>query len=203
MADAAADLVDLAFPVQGRTIARDHRWLLAQALAERLPWLVDEPLAAVHPVNSVHGNGASALLSARARLRLRLPRHRAGAAAALAGAELRIGDDTLRLGAPTLRELMPHTTLYAHFVDAETPDEAAFLQEVHRQLERLQTTAHCVCGRAGVVSGPAGPLHGYSLMLHGLRAGASLRVQQAGLGAHRLLGCGMFVPHKSAAAVGD
>lgn len=203
MADLGADLVDLAFPVLGRTLARDHRWLLAQALAARLPWLADEPLAAVHPINTVHGSGASALLSARARLRLRLPRGRAEAAGALAGAELRLGDDTLRLGAPTLRELLPHATLYAHFVDAETTDEAAFLQDVRHQLDDLGTTAHCVCGRAGVVHGPEGPLHGYSLLLHGLRAAASLRVQQTGLGAHRLLGCGMFVPHKSAAAVGD
>jgi len=28
-------------------------------------------------------------------------------------------------------------------------------------------------------------------------------VLEHGLGAHRRLGCGMFVPHKSAAAVGD
>lgn len=203
MADAGADLVDLAFPVLGRTLARDHRWLLVQALAERLPWLADEPMAAVHPVNTVHGSDETALLSARARLRLRLPRGRADAAGVLAGAELQIGADTLRLGTPTLRELLPHTTLYAHFVDGATTDEAAFLQAVRHQLDDLGTAAHCVCGRAGVVRGPEGPLQGYSLLLHGLRAAASLRVQQAGLGAHRLLGCGMFVPHKSAAAVGD
>ncbi len=38
-------------------------------------------------------------------------------------------------------------------------------------------------------------------MLDGLSAGDSLRVQQHGLGAHRRLGCGVFVPHRSAAAV--
>jgi hypothetical protein len=40
-------------------------------------------------------------------------------------------------------------------------------------------------------------------MLHGLRARDSLRVLEQGLGEHRLMGCGVFVPHKSAAAVGD
>ena len=39
-------------------------------------------------------------------------------------------------------------------------------------------------------------------MLHGLSAADSLTVQRAGIGPHRALGCGLFVPHKSAAAVG-
>jgi hypothetical protein len=39
-------------------------------------------------------------------------------------------------------------------------------------------------------------------MLHGLGAADSLAVQEAGLGAHRALGCGLFVPHKSVVAVG-
>ena len=42
----------------------------------------------------------------------------------------------------------------------------------------------------------------FSMMLHGLGPEQSLRLQQRGLGPHRLLGCGLFVPHKSAAAVG-
>jgi hypothetical protein len=39
-------------------------------------------------------------------------------------------------------------------------------------------------------------------MLSGLNAAQSLRVLRQGVGPHRLLGCGLFVPHKSAAAVG-
>ena len=42
----------------------------------------------------------------------------------------------------------------------------------------------------------------FSMMLHALVPEQSLRLQQHGLGPHRLLGCGLFVPHKSAAAVG-
>jgi hypothetical protein len=39
-------------------------------------------------------------------------------------------------------------------------------------------------------------------MLDGLSRSAALRVLEAGLGRHRRLGCGLFVPHRSAAAVG-
>jgi hypothetical protein len=58
-----------------------------------------------------------------------------------------------------------------------------------------------VCGKrhSMVVSG--GVLNTFSLMLHALAPEQSLRLQQCGLGPHRLLGCGLFVPHKSAAAV--
>jgi hypothetical protein len=45
-------------------------------------------------------------------------------------------------------------------------------------------------------------LAGYSLLLDGLSPEHALRVMCTGLGAHHELGCGLFVPHKSAAAVG-
>ncbi|MBP6777004.1 MAG: type I-MYXAN CRISPR-associated protein Cas6/Cmx6 [Piscinibacter sp.] len=190
-------------PLRGRALARDHRLLLADALAAALPWLADDALAAVHAVRLVPGGGESALLSARARLVLRVARERAADLQALAGRTLRVGADDLALGTPQVRELLPHTTLYAHFVDAGGADEAAFLAQIGADLERMDVACHRVCGRAQRVRGAAGMLNGFSLMLHGLRAAASLRVLERGLGAHRLMGCGVFVPHKSAAAVGD
>lgn len=199
----AAPMLDVAFPLYGSELARDHRLLLAQALAELLPWLADEPQAAVHPVKVVHGLGERALLSARSRLVLRVARERAADLADLSGRTLRVGDSVLRLGGPQRRELLPHATLYAHFVDAGEADEAGFLDAVGAELQRLEVSCHHVCGREQQLRGPQHALHGFSLMLHGLRTQASLRVLEQGLGAHRLMGCGVFVPHKSAAAVGD
>lgn len=196
-------LVDLAFPLQGRDLPRDHRWLLAQALAEAAPWLSSDERAAVHPVNVVHGVGERAWLSARSRLVLRVPRERIAALGELSGQELQVGDSALRLGSPHGRELLPHATLYAHFVDAEALEELPFLDAIGEQLDRLGAACHRVCGRAQQVRGPDRPLKGFSLMLHGLRRRDSLRVLEQGLGPHRLMGCGVFVPHKSAAAVGD
>ena len=40
---------------------------------------------------------------------------------------------------------------------------------------------------------------GFSLMLHGLRAEHSLRLQRAGLGLQHKRGCGIFVQHRSVA----
>jgi CRISPR-associated protein Cas6 len=198
-----AAMVDLVFPLHGRALPRDHRWALAQALAEAMPLLAEDPLAAVHPVRLVHGTGEQALLSARARLMLRMARSGADVAMALAGRTLDVAGCEIRLGTPQRRELLPHATLYAHFVDAGEADEAGFLATMGEELARLDVRCQRVCGRAQQLRGPGHALHGYSLMLHGLREAAALRVLERGLGAHRLMGCGVFVPHKSAAAVGE
>jgi len=194
-------MVDLAFAVQGDVLPRDHRRSLAEAVLRALPWLAGlQPRAGLHRLN-VSGTGAAqVLLSRRTRLVLRLPRERAQEAARLAGMHLDIDGHGLRLGEAHVRELLPWGTLYAHFVATEESDEAAFLRAVEAELETLGVSCRAICGRAQAVE--AGRLHGYSVMLDGLSAADALRMQEQGLGAHRELGCGVFVPHKSAAAVG-
>lgn len=206
IAAAAPPLVDLWFPVQGRTLPRDHRELLTRALTARLPWLAAEPGSGVHRMNVAAGGAgdAPALLSGRTRLTLRLPRRRAGlAAATLAGQTLAVGRDPLRLGNPQQRELLPHRTLYAHFVVAPADDEAAFLAMVEDELHGLGVSCRPVCGRRLDVAADGALLPGFSLMLDGLGRDDALRVLLAGLGPRRPMGCGLFVAHKSAAAVGE
>ena len=60
-----------------------------------------------------------------------------------------------------------------------------------------------VTGRARRMHSAAGEVHGFALMLHGLKRAESVAIQETGLGRHHLLGCGLFVPHKSIAAVGE
>lgn len=196
----AADLVDLAFPLEGGVLPRAHHRALADALLAALPWLAEEPLAGVHRLKLVAGEDDEALISPRTRLMLRLPRSRCSAAGALAGTELRITGHALRLKAPQQRELLPHGTLYAHFVAAPSGDEAEFLAAMQLELSGLDLRCTPVCGRWQ--HDDAGGLRGCSLMLYGLDEAQSLRVLHRGLGPHRRLGCGLFVPHKSAAAVG-
>jgi len=199
---APASMVDIVFPLEGRALPRDYRLALADALAAEAPWLRSSPGAGIHPVNLVHGGGEPALLSQRARLLLRVPRGDAAALHELAGHEIEVGAHRLRLGTPHNRELLPHGTLYAHFVAAASDDEAAFLDTVNAELDTLGAACRQICGRRQSIRGEDQALIGFSLMLHGLATADSLRVLQAGVGAHRWLGCGLFVPHRSAAAVG-
>jgi CRISPR-associated protein Cas6 len=201
MTEALASMVDVAFAVSGDAVPREHRRALAQALEQRLPWLAELTGAGVHRLNVSAGGGPQALLSQRTRLTLRVPRQRAAAAAALEGAELRLGAATLRIGAAQVRELLPWGTLYAHVVAADAhDDELTFLRAVGAELVALGVDCRPICGRLQVLE--SGALRGYGLMLDRLSAADSLRVLEAGVGAHRRLGCGVFVPHKSAAAVG-
>ena len=195
-------MVDVVFPLAGAGLARDHALALAQALGAALPWLANEPGVGVHPIKVVPGLEPRALLSNRARLLLRVPASRAGALGALAHRVLEVGGDTLRLGVPHTRVLLAHATLYAYSVAAASDDELLFMQAVAGELEALKIRGHRVCGKRRHIAGPASAIDCFSLMLHGLTPAHSLRLQNRGVGAHRLLGCGVFVPHKSAAAVG-
>ena len=197
-------LVDLSFALQGRTLARSHRRELAQALLQALPWLADEPLAGVHRLNLSAGYGPEALLSNRTRLVLRLPRDRVADAQALADATLQLGQHSLRVqGPPQVRELLPYGTLYAHVVAAPRPDELAFLDDVDSALQQLGIAGRRMCGRQQALADDANPQVGYSLMLDGLTPVHAQHLMEQGLGPHRLWGCGLFIPHKSAAAVGS
>lgn len=194
----SAGMVDVAFALEGRTLPAEYRARLAEALARALPWLADDPAIGVHRLNLVRGGGGEVLVSPRTRLLLRVPRPRAGDVAALEGAGLDVAGHPLRVGPARTRELLPHGTLYAHFVEAGTPDEGAFVVRLRAQLDALDIPAQPVCGRWQSSEGRVG----CSVMLSGLQAPQALRVLEQGLGPHRLLGCGLFVPHKSAAAVG-
>jgi CRISPR-associated protein Cas6 len=195
------EMVDVAFAVQCAGLPRDHAASLAAALCQRLPWLSQEPISGIHPIRLVHGLGAQALLSQRTRLLLRVPAPRVADLLALDSAELNLDGQALRLGAPQARELLPHGTLYAHRVAADSADEPAFMAGVARELLALDITAEPVCGKHQAFDRAGATQHAFSLMLHGLNPAQSLRLQQQGLGPQRLLGCGIFVPHKSAAAV--
>lgn len=202
-ADALPAFVDVAFALRGRTLPRDHGRALAAALGRHLPWLAKDPRCGVHRVKVVAGTGGEALLPQRARLLLRVPRERVAALAALAGVQLQVAGHALQLGQPRVHELLAHSTLYAAMVatDADA-DEGLFLRAMADELESLQVRGRCICGTHRQLQGIGGAtVGGFSLMLDALTPADSLQLLQSGLGPHRLLGCGVFVPHRSAAAL--
>jgi CRISPR-associated protein Cas6 len=198
-----ADLVEAIFPLEGKRLPRDHAQALHHALATELPWLDSDVGTAILPLKLVPGGESLALLSPRTRLILRANPNRLDSLTALAGRMLDVAGHTLRLGAVHLRILQPHATLYAYRVAASSADEVEFMQQMERELIDLAVTGERVCGKRQGLQLADREITTFSLMLHGLAAAQSLRLQQLGLGPHRLLGCGIFVPHKSAAAVGS
>ena len=203
IADAAAraDMVDVAFPLHGRAVARDHAQALRAALVGRWPWLASDALAAIHPLKLVSGLDDPSPLSQRARLLLRVPSRRMHELAAATGLQIDLMGQLLRLGPPQQQALRPHSAMYAYRVAAAGPHELEFMAMVERDMARLGIAAARVCGKYQQLGQPGQRLDAFSLLLHEMTPEHALRLQQCGLGEHRLLGCGVFVPHKSAAAV--
>ncbi len=195
-------MVEAVFPMEGKTLPRDHSQALQHALADHLPWLRSDVGAGIHPLKLVSGPESLALLSQRTRLILRVNANRLAELKALVGVQLDVAGHALRLGAVHLRALQPLATLYAYRIAASSADESAFMQAIEAELAALSIAGERVCGKRQSMRVDGLEMTTFSMMLHGLVPEQSLRLQQHGLGPHRLLGCGLFVPHKSAAAVG-
>lgn len=201
--DVSIETVDAVFPVDGSKLPRSNAFAIQQALMHYLPWLGDEEVAGIHPVKLVAGVDSEGLLTRRSRLLVRINMNRFEALGALAGLQLDVMGYLMTLGVPHVRALVAHGTLYAYRVASESADEVHFMAQMQDELERLGIKGEAVCGkRQEFQTSPGCPAPAFSLMLHGLHPEYSLRLQQRGLGPHRLMGCGVFVPHKSAAAVG-
>jgi len=196
----ANGVVDVAFALRGKTIPADHGWQLYRLLAGRLDWLEAEQAAGVHPIRGSRTGADLLHVGGRGRLMLRLSRERAAQALALSGARLELGDG-IELGPAQLRPLFAHATLYSHFVCAEIADEPAFQRAVGEELQRAGIGCKVVLGKQRRARSEQGWIDGFSVMLHELAPEQSLKMQETGVGIARKLGCGIFVPHRSAAAV--
>ena len=193
-------VTDVVFAIAGTSLPAEHAYALWREIVGWLPWFENEPGAGIHPLRAAPGTGESVLLARRAKLVLRVPRERLPDALALAGRSLAIGTG-LEVGAPVERPLRPWATLHAQRVALGVVDEVAFGDEIMRRLAAQGVRGECMTGRRRMQRAGARDIEGYSVVLHGLRPEDSLRVQSEGIGADRALGWGIFIPHKSIAAV--
>lgn len=208
--------VDLKFPARGDGVPVDHGYALFSALCRRAPALHDNPAVAVHPIGGTAIGGRRLRLGRHSAVTLRCAAEGIAPWLALAGQELALGPDKLRLGVPQVRALTPAASLYARLVVIKGFLEAGpFLEAARRQLAELGlgSASPELVSRAGSVSfeGKAGArsaelrrtLHikgktivGFALRVCGLSAEESLILQEKGLGGRRRFGCGVFVPSK-------
>lgn len=207
------DIQDLSFRTEGRSLPLDHAHALSTAILEVLPWLATEPGAGIHLVHVAEsGNGwmrpqdpATEILhlSRRTRLSLRVPKQRLDDARALSGRTLNIAGHHLTVGEAKTKALSPLTTLFSRYVvDEQDADESTFVEQAVTQLAELDITVRkLLCGRRHAFALPDAMLPVRSVLLADLTSRESVKLQQHGLGLHRLLGCGLFLPHKSVAPV--
>lgn len=201
-------VVDLLFGLNGRCLPVDHIFALSQAVQSVLPWLVDEPEAGLHAINvATSGNGwirpedpnALLHLSKRTRLELRVPAHRVQDARKLEGAKLDVAGHSLEIKTATERSLKKLTTLFSRSLatDQDIASEEQVLDWVCGELNALGIKPRkMMCGTENFIETPTARIRTRSLMIAEMEVDESLRLQQKGLGPHRHLGCGLFIPHK-------
>lgn len=205
LASPTPEVIDLAFALDGQRIAHDYADRLQHFLASALPTTSSSAPYGLHPLSGLTPEDETErilLLSRRSRLILRLPALLLEAGLALSGYEIDLGAGPLRLGKGQERPLFAASVLYCSFVHFGPEDEAGFLIAAEHALAELDIRTRLLPGKARRFLAQGSSLPGFSLMLHGLDEEQSLRIQTVGLGTHRAWGCGLFVPHKSVAAVG-
>ncbi len=202
------EIMDYVFAIRCKCLPYEHMFALHQALQQALPWLEDEPLTAIHPIYGAEsGNGwlrpegsegELMFISRRQKLTLRMPKTRQTEMESLVGQTLEVDGHALTLGKMEARLLSDSPIIFARFVVSdEGLDEAAFLEQIAVRAQAMNIYVRkMLAGMERQIATPEGILHTRSLMLADLQQDESVRLQQRGLGSHRHLGCGLFLPQK-------
>ncbi len=203
------DIVDVLFAIDCRQLPVDHAHALSNALQQALPWLADTPGLGIHTIHGAgsqngwerpqHDTRSCLQISRRTKLTLRASKAQAETLLrTLPGLTLDIAGHALTLGQGKTRPLSKDPTLFArHVVTTPGEDEARFLATAAETLASIDIRLRkALCGRSTALTTPDGAILTRSLMLASLTPDESIRLQQRGLGPHRLMGCGIFIPHK-------
>lgn len=206
------NVVDLLFNIQCKSLPIDHGEALKQAISDELDWLSREPQAAIHQVHvaeSSHGwqrpddENDVLLPSRRTKLILRMPAHRQDDCRSLVDRVLDINGHAMRIGQFKPRPLSKLTTIFSRYIEtdeAETEEEftrriLAWLRRENIAIKKMMSgliVRHRVNNDFILTR---------KLMLSGLSVDDSLRLQQQGWGNNKLMGIGIFLPHKGIDAV--
>jgi len=197
-------MVDLQFDLTGTTIPADNALILSESLQRLFPWLDEDGGTGIQHLKGAETNSGDTTLNInrRTKLFMRVPKSRVDDMQQLVGQTLDLAGHRLQIGDFKTREFSAFANIYAHFVDTGSASEEQFVQDVMRELDgHFQLRCGFICGRQQTLQSASGPIHGYSLMLHDVPPHKSLQLQDEGMGRNRLLGCGIFIPHKSIAPV--
>ena len=208
------NIVDVVFAVQGKAVPLDNAYALSNAIEQHLPWIADEQRLGIHQIYGAEsGNGwlrpentdnEILYLSRRQKLTLRVPKERLDDIQNLTGKILNIGDFELTVGKFSVRKLSDMNIVFARHVvvDEAAQSEEEFMQACANSIKELGISIKkMMCGRERTIQLPDKKLVTRGLMIADLEKQESVKLQEAGLGTGRKLGCGLFLPQKGIDAV--
>ena len=206
-------VVDLHYKIDCKQVPTCHAWELSQALYQALPWIKDEAEVGIHQIHgATSGNGWERppdgeliYLSKRTRMQLRVPTSRIADANELTGKTLDVAGHSVNIGNMTTKQIDPFSTIFARYIVVSAGmSEDDFLQWVVADLASRGIEARkLLCGMGHAFEANGEKIETRSLMIADLDKPASVVLQEVGIGPHRHLGCGIFVPHKGIKAVGE
>ncbi|NYT52142.1 MAG: type I-MYXAN CRISPR-associated protein Cas6/Cmx6 [Candidatus Vesicomyosocius endoextente] len=201
---------DVVFNIFSNILPIDHSFLLEQALLKHLPWL-NEVDAGIFNISVADGNGwvqnhknGFYYPSKRSKLIIRLPKNKLNETKQLLGKTLYLDKYKIKIIKflkPKLLSDIP--ILFAKkIVCNETMSENDFLQTAFEQLKTLDISVKkMISGLKNHIKTDTQIIHTRSLMVADLKKYESITLQEKGLGNYRLLGCGLFIPHKDITSI--
>lgn len=202
------DVVDALFSIRCKQLPLDHAWALKEAISKELN--DDEIALGIHHINVAESSNGwnrpdetpETLLypSRRTKLIIRTHKDYLEALGKLDGRQLSIAGYPLEIGKMKTRILTNTSVVFSRHVvcKGENEDENAFLERNAAEIFELTDieTKKMMCGKSHQLNTPEGLIHTRHLMIADLDSEASIKLQQSGLGLHRDIGCGIFLPHK-------
>jgi CRISPR-associated protein Cas6 len=187
--------VDLAFRLTGSKVPVDHGYALYSAISRLLPEIHGAKNIGVHPIRGTYSGDGELMLRDSSRLVIRLESERIGEVLKLAGKRLNIESHSLRVGIPDVRLLRPRASLYSRLVTIKGfMESGVFLESAKRQLEKLGVEAGIQVGERRTFRIKDKQVVGFEMTVSTLSEADSLRLQEAGIGGRRKIGCGIFLP---------
>jgi CRISPR-associated protein Cas6 len=191
-------IVDVAFPIRGRSVPLDHGYALFGALSRVVPRLHKEPGWGVHPIYGRRAGPGILSLMRQSQVTLRLPAAAIGDVLTLSDRSLDIDGHEVRTGVPRIFALHATPTVRARYVTIKkfNGEPGEFKLAAVRQLEALGATgsgAQVVVGERRVMKVGAQTIVGFSVELTSLSPDLSLEVQRVGIGGRRHMGAGVFL----------
>lgn len=205
------ETVDVSFRLTVRSsLPVTYAYPLYAALTRQWPWLHEADDVGVFSLRGSHMKGRIQP-GPQPQLRVRTAATRLPQVISLTGKRLQLDEAELQVGVPRVVPLRPAASLYGRLVQIKLADVAdgitpeAFLQSAAKQLAALNIRAEPTIPlrqrgpRAGEplrrVLHIKGERHvGFAMLIEGLSADESLRLQEHGLGGRRKMGCGLFLP---------
>jgi CRISPR-associated protein Cas6 len=199
-------MIDLSFVLTGTAdIPADHGYHLYAAVSRLLPSMHEPNGIGIHPIRGRLIGDRRMQLCDFSRLTIRVAPDRITDLLPLAGKQLNIAGQRIRIGVPQVHALAAATALRSRLVtikvsgdrnEARPPDESAFVDAARRQLDALgiSTEAELTLGKRRTLRIKDKEVVGYETLLSALSRDESLQLQSSGLGGRRHMGCGIFMP---------